>query len=98
MEQYLEAGKVATAHGVRGDLRVESWCDSPKVLAELKCIYIGKEKTAYKVQKGSVHRGMALLHLEGIEDRDAALARRIKPFMPTDPSFLLPRVPILLPI
>ena len=50
MEQYLEAGKVATAHGVRGDLRVESWCDSPKVLAELKCIYIGKEKTAYKVQ------------------------------------------------
>ncbi|MBO5274194.1 MAG: 16S rRNA processing protein RimM [Clostridia bacterium] len=78
MEQYLEAGKVATAHGVRGDLRVESWCDSPKVLAELKCIYIGKEKTAYKVQKGSVHRGMALLHLEGIEDRDAALALKDK--------------------
>lgn len=74
MEDYLEAGKIATAHGVRGDLRVESWCDSPKVLAELKHIYIGKEKKPYRVQQGGVHRGMALLHLEGVEDRDAALA------------------------
>lgn len=74
MEEYLEAGRVATAHGVRGDLRIESWCDSPKVLCGLKCLYIGKEKTAYRVEKGSVHRGMALLHLAGVEDRDAALA------------------------
>ena len=27
MQQYLEAGKVVTTHGVRGEMKLELWCD-----------------------------------------------------------------------
>ena len=33
-KEYLECGKVCSAHGVRGVLKIEVWCDSPKVLAK----------------------------------------------------------------
>ena len=28
-KKFLEAGKIVGTHGVRGDLKVQSWCDSP---------------------------------------------------------------------
>ncbi|MBQ4137737.1 MAG: 16S rRNA processing protein RimM, partial [Clostridia bacterium] len=27
-EKYLECGKIINTHGVRGNLKIESWCDS----------------------------------------------------------------------
>ena len=27
MQQYLEAGRVVTTHGVRGEMKMELWCD-----------------------------------------------------------------------
>ena len=27
MQKYLEAGKVVTTHGVRGEMKLELWCD-----------------------------------------------------------------------
>ena len=27
MKEYLEAGKLVTTHGVRGELKAEVWCD-----------------------------------------------------------------------
>ena len=29
---YLEGGKILTSHGVKGQVKVEHLCDSPKVL------------------------------------------------------------------
>ena len=39
VKAYLEAGQVVGTHGVRGELRVQPWCDSPGVLAELRTLY-----------------------------------------------------------
>ena len=33
-KKFLEAGKIVGTHGVRGDLKVQSWCDSPEVLCD----------------------------------------------------------------
>ena len=33
VKAYLEAGQVVGTHGVRGELRVQPWCDSPGGLA-----------------------------------------------------------------
>ena len=32
MQQYLEAGKVVTTHGVRGEMKLELWCDGVNFL------------------------------------------------------------------
>ena len=28
-KKFLEAGKIVGTHGIRGDLKVQSWCDYP---------------------------------------------------------------------
>lgn len=74
-KQYLECGKVQTAHGVRGALRVESLCDSPEILAGLSHVYLA-EKGGYsprRVLSATPHKGGVLMTIEGFEDREQAL-------------------------
>lgn len=72
--QFLECGKIINTHGVRGGLKLESWCDTPQDLASLKKIYIkqGADYKCHKVKKASVFKQFVLFELEGINDIDAA--------------------------
>lgn len=76
MKQYLEIGKIVSTHGIRGELKVQPWCDSPEYFCELGTLYFDKGQTALKVTGARPHKGMVLLTLEGIGDLDAAAALR----------------------
>ena len=39
-QPYLECGRITTTHGVKGAVKIEPWCDSPRVLASLSCVYL----------------------------------------------------------
>ena len=39
MQQYLEAGKVVTTHGVRGEMKLELWCDGVDFLKKVGRLY-----------------------------------------------------------
>ena len=76
--EYLEAGRICTAHGVRGALKVEHYCDSAAVLAKQKRIYF-LERGAYvekKVISASASGQFVLMTIEGIDSREAAIAQR----------------------
>lgn len=75
-QPYLECGKIVGTHGVRGGVRVESWCDSPEVLVGLAALYFRTAEgyAPRRVLHGHVNRGQAVLTLEGVADMDAALA------------------------
>ena len=78
-KQYLECGKVCSAHGVRGALKIEHWCDTPKVLASQKRVFfLGKdgEYVEKKVTAASVGSRFVILLLEGIDSREAAQAEK----------------------
>lgn len=73
--EYLECGKIVNTHGVKGVLKIESWCDSPSVLARLERIYV-KEKGTYKeydVLHSSVQKSFVLMSICGIETVEAAI-------------------------
>ena len=36
---YLEAGQIVGTHGVRGEVRVQPWCDSPQQFATFKRLF-----------------------------------------------------------
>lgn len=78
MEKYLEIGKIVNTHGFRGDVKAQAWCDIPEVMTELDVVYrrVKGEYVELKVEKSSVHKGMVLLKLEGIDDFDKANALR----------------------
>lgn len=76
--QYLECGKIINTHGVKGAVKLESWCDSPAVLASLKCIYMS-QKGQYipvKVLHASVFKQFVIMELDGVNDIDAAMLLR----------------------
>ena len=77
MQQYLEAGKVVTTHGVRGEMKLELWCDGVDFLKKVGRLYPSAQGgKAYKILSIRPQGQMALLQLEGVSDMDAARALR----------------------
>ncbi len=74
-KEFLECGLVRAPHGVRGIISVESWCDSPRVLAMQKRVYILERDGAYRpidILGASVNGDRVLLTLSGIDSREVA--------------------------
>ena len=68
MQQYLEAGKVVTTHGVRGEMKLELWCDGVAFLKKGGRLYASaKGGKCYKIVSIRPQGQMALLQLEGVE-------------------------------
>ena len=66
---FLECGRILTAHGVRGAMRIEVFCDTPAVAAALPALYFASGDDRYtprRLLSASVHKGGLLVTLEGI--------------------------------
>jgi len=77
-QAYLECGKIINTHGFRGTVKLESWCDSPDVLASLKTPWFA-ENGGYRpcrVKHASLFKQFVLADLEGVESEEAANALR----------------------
>ena len=80
---YLEGGRICTSHGVRGLLKVEHLCDSPKVLCSVKKVYFKNREGSFverRVESASVAGQFLLMGIEGITSREEAIAYRGKIF------------------
>lgn len=74
---YLEIGEIVGTHGVRGELRLYPWCDSPEFVKKFKTLYWdGQGSESVSVLSCRPHGGLALLVLEGIESVEQAQALR----------------------
>ena len=75
---YPECGKIVTTHGCHGGVKVESWCDSARVLAALPAVYM-REAGEFKriaLKKAAVSRNMVYANLEGVDTMEQADALR----------------------
>lgn len=75
-KQYIEAGKIVNTHGVRGEVKIQVWLDSPEFLKKFKTVYI--ENKAVKLISGRVHKGFLIAVLDGVEDVNAAMCYKNK--------------------
>ena len=67
MQKYLEAGKVVTTHGVRGEMKLELWCDGVDFLKKAGRLYASaKGGKCYNITSIRPQGQMALLQLEGV--------------------------------
>ena len=75
-KRYIESGKIINTHGCHGGLKLESWCDSPEILASFERIFIKKAGAyaEFKVKKSAIFKQFVLFDLAGVADMDAALA------------------------
>ena len=66
-QAFLEAGKIVGTHGVRGELRVESWSDSPRFLTQFSVFYNKEGQPVYEVESSRPHKSLLLLKLRGVD-------------------------------
>lgn len=75
-KKYLEAGQIVNTHGVRGEIKIMPWADSPEFLLKFKTLYIGQR--GFRVQSSRVHKNMVLAKMEGIDDVNDAMSLKNK--------------------
>lgn len=75
MEMYTEAGKIVNTHGVRGEVKLQHWCDSASVLAGLDTLYFRKEGefSPRTVTASSVFKNFVFAKLEGVDTLEDAI-------------------------
>ncbi len=79
MKQYLEAGKIVRTHGVRGEVCLEPWADSPEFLQKIKRFYFdGEGERDAGLLASRVHKGQLLMRLKGVDSVEQGDALRGK--------------------
>ncbi|MCX7615448.1 MAG: ribosome maturation factor RimM [Clostridiales bacterium] len=70
MKQYLEAGEIINTHGILGELKVRSLCNTLDDLLSLKTVYLSGKPI--HVISSRPHKGFALMKLDGIDTIEKA--------------------------
>ena len=75
MKQLLEAGEIVATHGVRGEVKLMPWADSPEFLLVFPRLCL--DGRWYEVEQSRVQKTCVLLKLRGV-DRLEDAARLVK--------------------
>ncbi len=65
--ELLEAGKIVAIHALKGEVRVQPWCDGPEFLTRFKTMYIAGEPV--KVRSARPSKNIVILKLDGVDTR-----------------------------
>ena len=68
--EILEIGQVVNTHGIRGELKIQPWCDDPEIFDELAYIYI--DGTRYEMVRSRFHKNCELVTVKGIDTIEKA--------------------------
>lgn len=78
MKRFLEIGKIVAVQGLKGDVRVEPWCDSAEFLCEFDTLYFDKGNTPVEIEKAHPHKNIVLVKIKGTDTVEAAQMLRGK--------------------
>lgn len=77
-KEYLEAGKIVTTHGIRGEVKVMPYTDTSELLCEFDRLFIGKDKSEVYIERIRPAKNMVIAKIEGIDTPEAAEKYRNK--------------------
>lgn len=78
-DDLVDVGRIVGAHGIRGEIAVESLTDFPERFtpgAEVLVVSPGGDVRPVRITASRTHKGRYLLLVEGVADRSAAEALR----------------------
>lgn len=78
MEQYITIGQIGAPYGIHGELKVLPLTDFPERFLKTRkvCLRCGDELQEKVVEHASLHKGMVLLKLAGIDTPEEAAGYR----------------------
>ena len=69
-DDLLEIGKIVNTHGIRGEVKIQPWCDEPELFDELEYLFIEGEK--YNIVRNRFHKTCQIVQLENVNSIDDA--------------------------
>jgi 16S rRNA processing protein RimM len=79
MSGYIEAGKITSAHSFHGEVKIQSWCDTPEFLKRFKIFYLDEKGGSFlTVDKIRTANNLLIASFEGIENEEEASKLRNK--------------------
>lgn len=73
-KQLLETGEIVSTHGIRGEVKILPWADSPEFLLQFKTLYLNGKP--YEVEGSRVHKTCVLAKLRGVDAPEKATLLR----------------------
>lgn len=66
MKKYLEIGKIVAVFGVRGEVKVQPWADSPEFVASFDVLH-WKSGDEVIIERARVQKNMVVMKISGID-------------------------------
>ncbi len=76
MQKYLETGKIVSIHALKGEVKIQPWCDSPEYLCTFKRLYSKSGDRVYEIERIRPQGNMVIAKLKGIDTPEQAQALR----------------------
>ncbi len=78
MKRYLEIGKIVAVQGLKGEFRVEPWCDSQEFMCEFDTLYFDKGETPVDIERSRPHKNVVVMKIKGVDTVEQAQLLRNK--------------------
>lgn len=70
-KQFLEIGQIVNTQGLKGEMRVDPWCDSPEFICRFNELYL-ENGDIIKITRSRVQKNVAVIKVEGIDTIEQA--------------------------
>lgn len=78
IKEFLEIGKITSTHGIKGEVRIEPWCDEPGFLKKFKVLYFDSKGEKPLKIASRPHGNMAIAKIDGVDTIEEASKLRNK--------------------
>ncbi len=70
-KKFLEIGQIVNTQGLKGEMRVDPWCDSPEFICRFNKLYL-ENGDVLKITRSRVQKNVAVIKAEGIDTIEQA--------------------------
>lgn len=70
-KRFIEAGQIVNTHGIRGEVKIQPWSDTPDFLCDFDTIYLDQQP--YELLTARVHKSCLIASLKGVDDVNSAM-------------------------
>lgn len=79
-KKFIDSGRIVGTHGIKGELRIDPWCDNPQFLCDFNRYYLDCDGKTFIDVKSRPHKNIVLCKAKGIdtvEDADKMRGKTI---------------------
>lgn len=77
-KKFMELGRIVAMQGIKGEVRVQPWCDSPEFLLQFETVFFDEGEVEIEVEKSRSHKNVVVMKFPNIDTVEEANKLRNK--------------------